>query len=352
MTQQLDVRTLQVSFGDVAHGRGRIGLRDVTFTVCGGDCLAVLGSSGSGKSSLLRTLAGMQPSVAGGIFANGRNVTTLPAEQRDVVYLHQEPVLFPHLRVIENVAFPLVLRGIAKADAQRRALEWLQRLRVGDVAQNNANALSGGQRHRVALARALCAEPAVLLLDEPLASLDPLVRRDVREALLEARAASGAAMVLVSHDLDDALAVATHIAAIGNGHVTVPELPHAMLASPPDLATARLLGIYAEVPGSIVPTAYGAEFRWIGGSFAAAEQPAGAAVACLRAHDVQLRSADRLDAGALTVVARSDAAHDVLLVVRDANDGSVQLRVSHGANVAVGDAVHVTLPNARIFSTQ
>ncbi len=347
MTPLLDVRALQVSFGDASHAS--IGLRDVTFSVLGGDCLAVLGASGSGKSSLLRTLAGLQSSVAGEIVANGRTVTTLPAEQRDVVYLHQEPVLFPHLRVIDNVAFPLVLRGIAKAAAQRRALEWLQRLQVGDVAQNKADALSGGQRHRVALARALCAEPAVLLLDEPLASLDPAVRRDVRAALLEARAASGAAMVLVTHDVDDALAVATHIAAIGSGRVTAPATPHAILAMPPDLETARLLGIFSEVPGIIVPRADGAEFNWSGGTVAAGHLPAGSAVAVLRAHDVQLHAADHASAHACTVLARNDAAHDVVLTLRGANETAVQLRVALGTPVAVGDVVHVTLVNARLF---
>ena len=179
-----------------------------------GECLAVLGVSGSGKSSLLRTLAGLQPTIRGTVMVNGQDVSSLPPERRGVVYLHQEPVLFPHLSVLDNVAFPMTVRGVGKELAMDRAVEWLQRLQVFGVSGLAPESLSGGQRHRVALARALCADPAVLLLDEPLASLDPAVRRDVREALQEARAASGAAMVLVTHDLDDALAVATHIAAI------------------------------------------------------------------------------------------------------------------------------------------
>ncbi len=349
MTPQLDVRALQVSFGDVV--RVTPGLRDVTFTVQGGDCLAVLGASGSGKSSLLRTIAGLQPSSRGEILANGRNVTTLPAEQRNVVYLHQDPVLFPHLRVIDNVAFPLVLRGVVKAVAQRRALDWLQRLQVDDVAQNKADALSGGQRHRVALARALCADPAVLLLDEPLASLDPAVRRDIRAALLDARAASGAAMVLVTHDLDDAIAVATHVAAISGGRVSAPAMPQDMLAFPPDLDTARLLGIFSEVPGTIVHRSDGAAFNWPGGTVAAGEMRAGSAVAAVRAHDVRLRAGDPASAGALRVVARSDAAHDVVLTLRGVAGATLQLRVALGTHVAVGDVVHVTLANPRLYYT-
>ncbi len=351
MTQALDVRALAVSFGDGT--RANSGLRDVSFTVHGGDCLAVLGASGSGKSSLLRTLAGLQPAAAGVIVANGRNVTTLPADQRDIVYLHQEPVLFPHLNVLDNVAFPLALRGVAKATARARALEWLRRLQVGDVAQNRADALSGGQRHRVALARALSAEPAVLLLDEPLASLDPTVRRDVRAALLDARAASGAAMVLVTHDLDDALSVATHISAIGNGRVTAPAAPHVLLDAPPDAATARLLGIFSELSGTITRVPGGAVFQWIGGSISAGDLPAGDGVAFLRASDVQLSAVGGALTSPLTVVARRDTAHDVALTMsRQVGEGAhtVQLRVVLGTPANVGDVVHVSLAHARLFS--
>ena len=353
MTAQLEVRALDVPFGDVSPAY--IGLRDVSFAVRSGDCLAVLGASGAGKSSLLRTIAGLHPSAAGDVVAAGRNVTALPAEQRDVVYLHQEPVLFPHLRVIDNVAFPLVLRGIARADARRRALEWLQRLQVGDLPHNAVDALSGGQRHRVALARALCAEPAVLLLDEPLSSLDPAVRRDVRAALLEARAVSGAAMVLVTHDLDDALAVATHIAAIGAGRVTAPASPVELLAAPPDPETARLLGIFSEVPGMIARTEAGALFHWEGGTIPAGELPDGASVAFLRASDVQLLAADAAVATPLTVIARHDAAHDIALTLMGEIGQSVEtvrLRVATGTHAYVGDVVHVSLTNARLFSTQ
>jgi iron(III) transport system ATP-binding protein len=206
----------------------------------------------------------------------------------------------------------------------------------------------------VALARALCAEPAVLLLDEPLASLDPAVRRDVRAALLEARAASGAAMVLVTHDLDDAMAVATNIATIHDGSITTPASPQAMLAAPPDLATARLLGVFSEVRGTVVQTASGAEFQWLGGvlmpgDVVAGAAVAGAVVACVRAHDVHVCAADRLEHGVLTVLARRDAAHDVSLTLRDANDATVQLRVALGTLADIGDAVHVRLVNARLF---
>jgi putative spermidine/putrescine transport system ATP-binding protein len=351
------VRTLMVDADTESMRRAapghRVGLPEVTFTVDAGQCLAVLGTSGAGKSSLLRTLAGLQPQGRGRISVNGRDVSTLPAEQRSVVYLHQEPVLFPHLSVLENVAFPLSVRGISRREAERRGVEMLGRLGVGGVAGNAASALSGGQRHRVALARALCADPAVLLLDEPLASLDPAVRQDVRAALIEARAVSGAATILVTHDLDDAMAVATHIAAIGRvGDLSVPMSPADLLRDPPTLAVAQLLGVFAEVPGVVERTDDGApRFRWVGGAMPAPRVAPGSAVACVRSHDVEVNAAGASEAPVLTVTARRDAAHEVMLDLSDPSGGLVTLRAPSLTAARAGDQVQLTLRHARIYST-
>ncbi|MBC7843361.1 MAG: ATP-binding cassette domain-containing protein [Gemmatimonadaceae bacterium] len=328
----------------------RVGLADVTFSVNGGDCLAVLGASGDGKSSLLRTLAGLQVLRRGQVVVNGRDVTALPPEKRGVVYLHQEPVLFPHLAVHENVAFPLTLRGVPKRDAVRRGLEWLERLQVSDVSGNMPDALSGGQRHRVALARALCAEPAVLLLDEPLASLDPAVRRDVRAALLEARAASGAAMVLVTHDLDDALAVATHMSLIDWMTLTTPREPAALIQAPPSLEAARLVGIFSEITGEVVQENGGRCFHWIGGTLPAGELDAGPAVACVRSHEVTVERSEEIHPSTLLITDRRDAAHDVVLTLCDTAGGTVTVSTSGNTRLGVGDGVVVAIAHARVFA--
>ena len=332
----------------------RVGLPGLTFSVNAGECLAVLGSSGVGKSSLLRTLAGLQPQGRGSIRVNGREVSTLAPEQRGVVYLHQEPVLFPHLSVWENVAFPLTLRGMHRRDAERRAFEMLVRLGIGRVGGNAANALSGGERHRVALARALCADPAVLLLDEPLSSLDPAVRRDVRAALLEARAVSGAATILVTHDLDDAMAVATHVSAIGAvRELSVPLAPAQLLQAPPTLDVAQMLGVFAELPGEVQRGTGGASrFRWIGGAFDCSALAPGKAVACVRAHEVEVHRGTGLDAPVLTVTARRDAAHEVLLDMSDGVGGSVTIRAGSDSPAQVEDRVLVQIRHARVFPTR
>ncbi len=340
-TPEASQESLQVPAGH------RVGLVGVTFTVHPGDCLALLGASGAGKSSLLRTLAGLQAAGRGSIVVNGRDVRSLPPEQRGVVYLHQEPVLFPHLRVLENVMFPMTVRGTRATDAQRRAMEMLDRLRVASRMGNYPDALSGGERHRVALARALCADPAVLLLDEPLASLDPAVRREVRDALLTARAASGAAVVLVTHDVDDAMAIATQVSAIGSfADVTPPAPPADLLHSPPTLQVARLLGVFAELTGRVE---HGV-FHWSGGTIAAPDVESGVAVACVRAHECcVIPRPTQGERPVLEVIARRDAAHEIVLRVRHADGGEHVLRVGSATSAQVGDQVQVSLRHARIF---
>lgn len=326
----------------------RVGLLNVNLTVAAGDCLAILGASGSGKSSLLRTIAGLQTMRVGTVRVKGRDVTTLPAERRSIVYLHQEPVLFPHLSVLDNVAFPLRIRGVSKDEAHRRAVDRLMTLQVGSVMGNPPDALSGGQRHRVALARALCAEPDVWLLDEPLASLDPAVRSDVRDALQVARASSGAAMVLVTHDLDDALAIATHISAVSWCGLTDPLAPEELLRTPPNLETARLVGVYAELIG-VVSGDEARVFTWIGGQCSAGSAMNGAAVACVRSFEAQLVPPGTAGLPVLTVSSRVERAHEVLLDLRDAAGETAVVRVAHGAAVRPGQSVSVAISHARFF---
>ena len=341
-----------VSDRDMARVPGyNLGLAGLSFTVAAGECLAVLGVSGSGKSSLLRTLAGLQPALRGTVRVNGRDVSALPPERRGIVYLHQEPVMFPHLEVMENVAFPMTIRGVDRHEAMRRAFDWMKRLHTSDLAGFFPQSLSGGQRHRVALARAMCAEPAVLLLDEPLASLDPAVRRDVRAALQEARAASGAAMVLVTHDLEDALSVSTHLCSIERfGNVSTPVTPAAMLAQPPSPESARVLGVFAELRGQVAQSATGMMFHWLGGMIPAPGVECGSAAAFVRAHEVMLQHGDARDVPALTITNRRDGVHESTLTLNNAQGETVSVRVGSTVVAAPGDVVQIVLHAARVYS--
>jgi putative spermidine/putrescine transport system ATP-binding protein len=241
----LALSDLMVPFGAQA------GLASISMQVARGERVVVLGPSGAGKSTLLRAVAGLAPVTRGRIEVNGRDVGALPAERRDAVYLHQTPVLFPHLSVGENVAFPLRVRGQARDAVRRRVAEALAAVQLPGLEHRRPASLSGGQRHRVALARAIAARPAVLLLDEPLSALDPSLRDDVRDAIARAHAESGAAMLLVTHDLEDAGLLGDRVAVLLDGRVAQLDSPAALFARPATLAVARFLGLFQELRGRV-----------------------------------------------------------------------------------------------------
>jgi ABC-type Fe3+/spermidine/putrescine transport system ATPase subunit len=229
------------------------GIAGLSLSVARGERMAIVGPSGVGKTTLLRAIAGLARVDAGRVSIAGRDVTALPPERRDAVYLHQTPVLFAHLSVGENVAFPLRVRGQRADMVWRRVGEALAAVQLGGFERRTPQSLSGGQRHRVALARAIAARPAALLLDEPLAALDPSLREDVRVAIGAAQAEHEPAMIIVTHDLDDAGLLADRIAVLLDGHLAQIATPAGLFARPATLGVARFLGIFQELPGLVRP---------------------------------------------------------------------------------------------------
>ncbi|NUO62350.1 MAG: ABC transporter ATP-binding protein [Gemmatimonadaceae bacterium] len=258
--------------------------------------MAIVGPSGVGKSTLLRAIAGLAAVDDGCVLVEGVDVTERPPEGRGVVYLHQMPVLFPHLSVGENVAFPLRVRGQRGDAVRQRVREALSAVRLDAFESRPAHTLSGGQRHRAALARAIAARPAVLLLDEPLSALDPALRSDVGAAIVAAQAEYRPAMLLVSHDLDDVAALADRVAILLDGAIAQCTEPEVLFSRPATLAVARFLGIYQELAGHV--RADGAISCALGVIDIPRERrvalPAGSLVTlCFRAESVRLRPADR-----------------------------------------------------------
>lgn len=241
----LQVTGLGVRFGE------RDGLAEITLAVAPGERLALVGPSGVGKTSLLRTLAGLVAPVRGTIRVNDRAVETLRPEQRGIVYLHQAPALFPHLHVLDNVAFPMRLRGVSEGDARAAAQQLLERVDLAGYATRHVTALSGGQKHRVALARALAAAPSVLLLDEPFAALDPALRREVRDAVVALLDANGPAVVVVTHDVDEAVQFAHRMAVLMPSGLAQVDAVATVLRRPASVAVARFLGLPNVVVGEV-----------------------------------------------------------------------------------------------------
>ena len=196
----------------VAHVRLRLGTLDldVQLTAAPGEVVAVVGPNGAGKTTLLKAIAGLFP-LAGGRIRLGEHVledphagVRLPPQARHVGVVFQQHLLFPHLSALENVAFGLRARGLGAGESRARAGDWLGRVGLGDMARARPAALSGGQSQRIALVRALATDPALLLLDEPMAALDVDARRAVRRELTGHLAAFVGPTLLVTHDEADA----------------------------------------------------------------------------------------------------------------------------------------------------
>jgi putative spermidine/putrescine transport system ATP-binding protein len=276
----LRIDRLTVPFG------GGPGLDEISLSVATRECVAVVGASGAGKTSLLRAVAGLAPIHGGRIEVGGTDVTATAPERRGIIYLHQTPLLFPHLSVLENVAFPLRVRRIASAEIETRARAALAAVRLEGFDLRRPRTLSGGQRQRVALARAVVARPPVLLLDEPLAALDPALRGEVRDAIEAVRGAYGPAIVLVTHDLDEAGLMADRIGVLVDQRLAQLDRPERLFARPTSLAVARFLGLPNEVAGVVYA---GGVFESVLGTLPLGRAaPPGPAVACFRAEAIRL----------------------------------------------------------------
>ncbi|MDX2237019.1 MAG: ABC transporter ATP-binding protein [Hyphomonadaceae bacterium] len=237
---------------------------DVTVTAPAGRTLALLGPSGSGKSTLLRMIAGLEPVDAGEIRIGGDRVSapgfTLAPEARRIGMVFQDYALFPHLTAAGNVAFGLA--GAAREAREAEALSWLDRVGLKRRAGAYPHELSGGEQQRVALARALAPQPRAVLLDEPFSGLDSTLRATLRDMTMAAIADAGATAVFVTHDIDEALAIADRLAVMHQGRLLQEDDPRTVYDHPNSVEAARALGpvnvIAALARGGAAETPFGA----------------------------------------------------------------------------------------------
>jgi iron(III) transport system ATP-binding protein len=215
---------------------------DVTLEVAAGELLALIGASGSGKTTTLRIAAGYEIPDSGTVTLDGRDITGIPPQKRGFGMVFQHYALFPHMSVEGNVAFGLEARGVAKAKRLERARGALESVGLGSAGRRGIQSLSGGEQQRVALARALVIEPQVLLLDEPLSNLDPTLRQTTRDELRAMLHRVGVSALFVTHDQEDAFAIADRIAVIRKGKLLQVGTPEDLYAKPQSLGVASFIG--------------------------------------------------------------------------------------------------------------
>ncbi len=216
-----------------------------------GELFVLLGGSGSGKTTLLRTLAGFVTPQAGRITLGGRDITGLPPHRRPVNTMFQSYALFPHMTVAANVGFGLRRQGLGKAEAGRRVAELLALVRMEAFASRRPDALSGGQRQRVALARSLAPRPDLLLLDEPLSALDRNLRESTRTELVRVQRQLGTTFVLVTHDQEEALTMATRIGLLEGGRLAQVGTPAEVYERPASRSVAAFMGAANILPARV-----------------------------------------------------------------------------------------------------
>jgi putative spermidine/putrescine transport system ATP-binding protein len=338
---------VEVRLEDLHRTYGAVRALDgLSLTLAPGELVALLGPSGCGKTTALRILAGLDEPTSGRVVVGGRDLTPVPANKRDMGMVFQAYSLFPHLTARANVEFGLKLRSVPAARRRARALEMLELVGLAAQADRYASQLSGGQQQRVALARALAFQPSVLLLDEPLSALDAKVRAQLRDEIRRVQLEVGTTTLFVTHDQDEALAMADRVGVMNRGRLEQLDAPQVLYAAPRSAFVADFVGLMNRVPAEVDDgqvLVLGQRLPTLDGSIAT-----GRGLALVRPEQLVLT---RGDAGSARVVAVSFQGPLTRARVRTA-DGTelmVQLSGSAATGLVADAAVEVQVDAAGLL---
>ena len=242
----LDIQQLRRQFGAV------VAVDSVDLSVGSGELLSLLGPSGCGKTTALRIIAGFDQPTSGDVLVDGKSITGVPANRRNMGMVFQAYSLFPTMTARRNVEFGLRVRGVAKEARARKATEMLSLVRLEHRADQFPHQLSGGEQQRVALARALALEPQVLLLDEPLSALDAKVRVQLRQEIRAIQSRLGITAIYVTHDQEEAFSISDRVAIMSAGRIQQTGRPAEIYRSPQNLFVAEFVGTVNRLEGTVV----------------------------------------------------------------------------------------------------
>jgi len=342
---RLSLVGLTKAYGDVPAVRG------VHLDIEPGEFLTLLGPSGSGKTTTLMMIAGFQEPTSGSIRLGSQDITRLPPERRGIGMVFQHYALFPHLRVADNVAYRLRMRGVAREEIRRRVGEALDMVELGAFASRYPSELSGGQQQRVALARAFVFRPSLILMDEPLGALDRRLREQMQLEIKRLQGILGSTVVYVTHDQDEALVMSDRIAVMNEGLVEQCAPPETLYVRPASTFVATFVGDSNVVAGRVTAVSDGSvELRTNGGDLLrgtgdAPLQPGDDVVATLRPERISV-TAEGPSQGGLsgTCVGHIYAGESSRYEIETAS-GTILLRHQNrpdAPGIAMGARVHVT----------
>src|SRR5829696_8995646 len=312
-------------------------LDGLTLHIEPGELVALLGPSGCGKTTALRILAGLDEATSGTVSVGGRDVSNVPANKRDMGMVFQAYSLFPHLTVLDNVAFGLKLRGKDRSSRRKVAQDKLELVGLAEQGNRYASQLSGGQQQRVALARALAIEPSVLLLDEPLSALDAKVRVQLRDEIRRVQIEVGTTTLFVTHDQEEALAVADRVGVMNAGHLEQLAPPAELYSAPASRFVGEFVGLSNRLPAEVrgaVAVVLGREVPGLPGS------ATGSGHALVRPESVSV-VADPAGHATVTTVQFLGPLSRVTCTLIDGTDVVAQLASSDALRLEPGDVVRL-----------
>jgi spermidine/putrescine ABC transporter ATP-binding subunit len=328
---------------------------DVSFDAAEGEFVALLGPSGSGKTTILMSLAGFEFPTSGRVMIGSDDLTYVPANQRNLGMVFQNYTLFPHMTILDNVAFPLKMRGVSKVERHRRAEEALATVRLSGYGGRRPNQLSGGQQQRVALARAIVYRPPVLLMDEPLSALDKNLREDMQLEIKRLHAELGITVIFVTHDQSEALTLADRVAVLKDGKLQQVGPSRELYERPANLFTAGFIGemnfidVVVESVGETIAVSLPSDGTWRLPAHAGVDalQQGDHAVLAIRPERLQLGGAAEANQFEVRLSDIVYAGSAMLLIGRLAGGTEIRARLPGASDLGstgVGDSVVFCAP--------
>jgi len=335
----IQIDNITKKFGDF------VAVNNVSLKIYQGEIFCLLGGSGCGKSTLLRMLAGFETPTAGGITLDGQDMAGIPPYERPVNMMFQSYALFPHMTVEKNVAFGLEQEGLTKAEIAARVSDMLERVKLGQFARRKPHQLSGGQRQRVALARSLVKRPKLLLLDEPLGALDRKLREHTQFELINIQEDLGVTFIVVTHDQEEAMTLASRIAVMNRGEIVQIGTPTEIYEFPTTKFVADFIGSVNMFEGRLIedlPDRVRIQSGELGGvifvDHGISSAPGITVWAAIRPEKIDIQRTPPADA-------RENCVRGVVTEIAYMGDMSVYL-----VRIDSGKVVRVTLPNIERLS--
>ena len=320
--------SLSVKGLNVSYGKNHI-LKDINLEIENGEFVSILGKSGCGKTTLIKSIAGLLETDNGDINIFDKNVAGLPPEKRQTVIVFQDLRLFPHMNVEDNIAFAMKLKKMDKAVIKEKVERLLAQVRLSGFGKRKVSRLSGGQMQRVALARALGAEPKLLLLDEPFASLDEDLRKEMGELVRRLHRENGITTVMITHDKEEAMELSDRLALMEEGRILAFDSPEGLYNRPKDVKIAGMLGDVNLFPGRVDESTFTSDII----SFNT-DKKAGEYKLLLRPSELTVNKSEKM--GIKVRLKQTSFRGEITELILEAGDNEYKVRLPHGEYIGLG----------------